>query len=67
MVDGKEIERLRTLKGWTQDELGEKVGVSGRFIGYLEKGTRKTDTDKIKLIADELGVLVDDLYKKDSA
>jgi transcriptional regulator with XRE-family HTH domain len=34
---GEKIKKLRLEKGWSQDLLGEKVGVHGRHVGKYEK------------------------------
>ena len=38
MVTGKKIKELRTSKGWTQEELGNKVGVNRAAVNKWETG-----------------------------
>lgn len=35
---GKRIRTLRRLKTLTQEELGEKAGLSYKFVGEIERG-----------------------------
>jgi transcriptional regulator with XRE-family HTH domain len=30
--------RLRQAKGWTQEELADRVGLSVRYVGQVERG-----------------------------
>jgi transcriptional regulator with XRE-family HTH domain len=30
--------RLRHAKGWTQEELADRVGLSARYLGQVERG-----------------------------
>lgn len=39
---GIQVLEARRLKGWTQEELGDKVGVSARVIGTVERGEKPT-------------------------
>ena len=37
---GKRIRQVRKAKGWSQDELAKKCGISMSFLGHIERGTR---------------------------
>lgn len=37
---GIRIRQLRKAKGWSQDELAKKCGISMSFLGHIERGTR---------------------------
>lgn len=37
---GMRIRQLRKVKGWSQDELAKKCGISMSFLGHIERGTR---------------------------
>ncbi|WNQ11703.1 helix-turn-helix transcriptional regulator [Paenibacillus aurantius] len=50
------IRAFRKLKGYTQTELAEEIGVSIAIIGAIERGTRKADPRLIRRIAEALGV-----------
>jgi transcriptional regulator with XRE-family HTH domain len=50
------IRAFRKLKGFTQTELAESVGVSIAIIGAVERGARKADPMLIRSISEVLGV-----------
>ena len=37
---GKRIRQIRKAKGWSQDELSKRCGISMSFLGHIERGTR---------------------------
>ncbi|MBD2848397.1 helix-turn-helix transcriptional regulator [Paenibacillus sp. IB182496] len=50
------IRAFRKLKGHTQQELAERLGVSVAVLGSLERGTRRPDAKLLEHIADTLGI-----------
>lgn len=42
---GARIRQIRKAKGWSQDELAKKCGISMNFMGHIERGTRKMSLD----------------------
>ncbi|MGN4665771.1 helix-turn-helix domain-containing protein [Bacillus cereus group sp. MYBK234-1] len=56
---GNKIKNLRKNRGWTQQNLGEKVGASSRVIGYYESEERFPPHDMITKLADTLQVTTD--------
>ncbi|MEO3948089.1 helix-turn-helix transcriptional regulator [Gorillibacterium sp. CAU 1737] len=55
------IRAYRKLKGLTQLELAERMGVSVSVLGSLERGTRKVDESLLRLIADVLTISEEEL------
>ena len=37
---GMRIRQVRKAKGWSQDELAKKCGISMSFLGHIERGSR---------------------------
>ncbi len=37
---GMRIRQVRKAKGWSQEELAKKCGISMSFMGHIERGTR---------------------------
>lgn len=59
---GTNIQKLRKKAGLTQEELGEKVKVSAKYIQFIEAGTRKPSLKTVYKIARVLGVNVKDIF-----
>lgn len=59
---GRKIERIRRLRGMTQTDLGEALGVTKQAVSKLEQ-TEQIDDDRLKKIADALGVTEEGLKK----
>jgi transcriptional regulator with XRE-family HTH domain len=57
---GRKIERIRRLRGMTQSELGDALGVSKQAISKMEQ-TEKMDDERVKAVAEALGVTEDGL------
>jgi transcriptional regulator with XRE-family HTH domain len=55
------IRAFRKLKGFTQTELAELLGVSIAIVGTIERGTRRPDSRMLKRIAEALGIDHDEL------
>lgn len=57
----KRIRAFRKLKGHTQHELAERLGISVSILGAIERGTRKPEGKLLKKIAEALYIEVDEL------
>lgn len=53
--------QMRKLLGLTQEDLAEKVGVTRQAVAKWESGESLPDLEKSKLLADVLGVSLDEL------
>ena len=53
--------QLRKMLNMTQEELAEKVGVSRQAVARWEAGETSPDLEKARLLAEALGVSLDDL------
>lgn len=58
---GKRLARLRQVKGFTQGELAEKIGVSQRVLCYYERETEYPPTHLLPKMAEALGLSLDEL------
>lgn len=58
--------QLRKQYHFTQEELAEKVGVTRQAIAKWESGESEPTLDKAKLLAETLGVSLDDLTNFES-
>lgn len=53
---GRRLRALRKLRGFSQEELGERAQVSGKFVGMVERGTGNPSLDVLIRIAGALKV-----------
>ncbi len=58
---GKLLRYKRKQKGYSQQELGDRVGYDQRAISSFEKGIRKVDAIALFAMAGELECSVNDL------
>ncbi|MEI8084542.1 MAG: helix-turn-helix transcriptional regulator [Actinomycetes bacterium] len=57
------LKQLRELRGWTQQELAEEIGVHRVTIANLERGTAQPSLEVVEALAKSLRVKVTDLLK----
>ena len=58
---GKFIAALRKEKGLTQEQLGEKLGVTNKTISRWENGNYMPDVEMLSLLSKEFGVSIIEL------
>ena len=59
---GQRVKELRKLRGMTQEQLSEKLGVFQKQIGNIETGTTFTTMTNLEKLADVLEVEIKDLF-----
>jgi transcriptional regulator with XRE-family HTH domain len=59
---GNKVRSLRKGKGFTQEQLAEKIRVSSAYIGFIEQGQRNPSLNTADKIARVLGVKLSDLF-----
>jgi len=59
---GEKIQRLRKKAELKQHQLAEKMGVSTKYIQYIEAGSRQPALKTLYKIASALGVKVKDIF-----
>ena len=64
MTLGEKLQKLRKARGWTQEELSEKIGVSRQSLSKWESDGALPDTANIILLADLFGVTTDYLLRE---
>jgi len=60
---GKRLRLIRRFKDLTQEQLAERVGVSVKFIGNIERGRSAPSFETLEKLAEVLEVSVDDFFK----
>ena len=59
---GKQIQRIRKERGYTQEKFSEMVGISTNYLSDVERGKSSIRLDKLVLIMNELQCSADDLF-----
>jgi len=59
---GKKIQRRRKALKLTQEDVAEKVGVSGTYIGYIEQGRYAPSLEVLEKISRALKIPLSDLF-----
>jgi transcriptional regulator with XRE-family HTH domain len=55
----KRIKKVRQAKGWTQEQLAEKIGISQKQVSAYERGTYNPSTEVLLKLAEALDVSLD--------
>ncbi|WP_077210371.1 helix-turn-helix domain-containing protein [Bacillus dakarensis] len=58
---GRRIRAFRKLKGYTQESLAQRLGVSVSILGEVERGNRLPSNELIEQVAKELSISINDL------
>lgn len=62
---GEKILELRKKKGFSQEELGDRIGVTRQTISNWELGETSPNPEQLKLLSKELNVSIDELLDND--
>jgi transcriptional regulator with XRE-family HTH domain len=60
---GQKLKELRIEKGFSQRELGEKLGFCNQTISFWESGSREPDLDTLVEIARFFDVAIEELLE----
>lgn len=58
---GMRIRQVRKARGWSQDELAKRCGISMSFLGHIERGTRIMSLETFAGICKTLDTNADEL------
>lgn len=61
---GKRIHQERLKRGWTQEELAEKIDMNPSFVGQVERGLKAASFDTLERLSQIFGMEVVDFLKK---
>jgi transcriptional regulator with XRE-family HTH domain len=53
---GSRLRAARQAKGWTQQELAERTGLTAAFLSYLENGSRSGSLESLVKLAEALSL-----------
>ena len=57
------IRKLRSQKGWSQEELADRAGLHRTYISHLENGKRQISVETLCKIAAGFGISSSELIK----
>ena len=61
---GKKVHQERLKRGWTQEELAEKIDMNPSFVGQIERGLKAASFDTLERLSQIFGMEVVDFLKK---
>jgi transcriptional regulator with XRE-family HTH domain len=61
------VKYLRKLRGWTQEEFAQKIGIKRSLLGAYEEERAEPNYDVLETVSDMFKVTIDDLLRKDLA
>ena len=64
-IAGQNLKYLRKLKGWTQEEFANKLGIKRSLIGAYEEERAEPRLEVLEVISDMFKVTLDELLRKD--
>lgn len=59
---GRNVQRLRREKGWSQEELAERTGLHRTYVSGIERGIRNPTTTVLEQLARGLGCSIGELF-----
>lgn len=63
---GEKIRQLREKKGWKQNQLANKAGISPTYIYQLEAGLKNPTVQYLEYICNELGVTLQQFFANEN-
>ena len=59
----RRVRKLRTARGWSQDELAAKSGLHRSYVGIVERGEKSATLDTVERIAKAFNVEVSEFFE----
>ncbi len=60
---GKRIRKLRSQRGWSQEEFSDVCSINRSYMGRIERGELNLTLDSLEKVARGLGISVSALLK----
>lgn len=64
-IANQNLKYLRKLRGWTQEEFANKVGIKRSLVGAYEEERAEPNYEVLETVSDLFKVTIDDLLRKD--
>ena len=63
---GKRLRELRTVRGYSQEQLAEMAALHWTYVGGIERGERNPTLINVEKLARALGISLPELFSFDS-
>ena len=64
-IAGQNLKYLRKLRGWTQEEFANKLGIKRSLLGAYEEERADPRLEVLEVISDMFKVTLDELFRND--
>src|SRR5437764_693359 len=64
-IANQNLKYLRKLRGWTQEEFANKLGIKRSLLGAYEEERAEPRTEVLEIVSDMFKVSLDELFRKD--
>ncbi|RXK57815.1 LexA family transcriptional regulator [Lacibacter luteus] len=64
-IANQNLKYLRKLRGWTQEEFAQKIGIKRSLVGAYDEERAEPNYDVLETVSDLFKVSIDDLLRKD--
>ncbi len=61
---GQRVRKLRQERGWTQEDMADRLGLDRAYISHLERGTKNVCLPTMQVLAQGLGVTLAKLLER---
>ena len=58
---GEFLAKLRKEQGWTQEQLGEKLGVTNKTVSRWEKGNYLPPVEMLQMMSEVYGLTINEI------
>jgi transcriptional regulator with XRE-family HTH domain len=63
LLSGQRIRSFRTMRGWTQQELGNRADINYKFLGEIERGMQNPSFNVLTKIASGLDLELPESFR----
>ena len=63
MTFAEKLAELRKQRGWSQEELGERLGVTRQTVSKWELGSTTPEMEKLAAMGELFGITLDELVR----
>ena len=64
-ISNQNLKYLRKLRGWTQEEFAQKLGIKRSLLGAYEEERAEPRIDVLEIVCDIFKLTLDEILRKD--